>query len=64
MLRTNRLGTKSIYPFETSEMAMYPKVLVRVDAIRERFYLISVERKLKQPAVAAIAEMAREKLFS
>ena len=39
------------------------KVLGRVDAIRERFYLISVERKLKQPTVAAIAEMARGKLF-
>ncbi len=40
------------------------KVLGRVDSIRERFYLISVERKLKQPAVAAIAELARAKLFA
>lgn len=39
------------------------KVLARVGAIRERFYLISVERKLKQPIVAAIAELARGKLF-
>lgn len=40
------------------------KVLGRVDSIRERFYLISVERKLKQPVVAAIAELARTKLFA
>jgi len=39
------------------------KVLGRVDAIRERFYLISVERKLRQPIIAAIAELARTKLF-
>ena len=40
------------------------KVVGRVDSIRERFYLISVERKLKQPIVAAIAELARTKLFA
>lgn len=39
------------------------KVLGRVDAIRERFYLISVERKLRQPVIAALAELARTKLF-
>jgi LysR family transcriptional activator of nhaA len=36
----------------------------RVEAIRERFYAISVERKIKNPAVAAIAEVARKQLFS
>ena len=31
--------------------------------IRERFYAITVERKLKHPAVVAISEAARRKLF-
>jgi LysR family transcriptional activator of nhaA len=36
----------------------------RVESIRERFYAISVERKIKNPAVAAIAEVARKQLFT
>ena len=40
------------------------KVCGRVDSIREQFYLISAERKLKHPAVAAVAELARRKLFA
>lgn len=40
------------------------KVCGRVDSIREQFYLISAERKLKNPAVAAIAALARRKLFA
>jgi LysR family transcriptional regulator, transcriptional activator of nhaA len=35
----------------------------RVDGVRERFYAISVERRLKHPAVVAVAEAAREKVF-
>lgn len=35
----------------------------RVESLRERFYAISVERKLKHPAVVAISEAARQKLF-
>jgi LysR family transcriptional activator of nhaA len=35
-----------------------------VESIRERFYAISLERKLKHPAVVAITAAAREKLFS
>lgn len=35
----------------------------RADEVRERFYAISVERKLKHPAVVAIIEEARRKLF-
>lgn len=35
----------------------------RVEEIRERFYAISVERKLKHPAVIAISEAARHELF-
>ncbi|MCP4591359.1 MAG: transcriptional activator NhaR [bacterium] len=39
------------------------RVVGRVESVRERFYAISVERKVKHPAVAAIAHAAREKLF-
>jgi LysR family transcriptional activator of nhaA len=35
----------------------------RLDQVRERFFAISVERKLKHPAVVAISESARQKLF-
>ena len=35
-----------------------------IDAVKERFYAISVERKLKHPAVVAISEAARAKLFA
>jgi LysR family transcriptional activator of nhaA len=36
----------------------------RIDSILERFYAISVERRLKHPAVVAISEAARERLFA
>jgi LysR family transcriptional regulator, transcriptional activator of nhaA len=39
------------------------RVLGRIDAIRERFYAISVERRIKHPAVAAISEAARGQVF-
>lgn len=39
------------------------KVVGRTDAVRGRFYAISVERRLKHPAVVAICETARAKLF-
>lgn len=35
-----------------------------VNGVKERFYAISVERKLKNPAVVKISEFAREKLFA
>jgi LysR family transcriptional activator of nhaA len=35
----------------------------RTDDIRERFYAITVERRLRHPAVVAIAEAARERTF-
>jgi LysR family transcriptional activator of nhaA len=38
-------------------------VLGRTDAVTERYYAISVERKLKHPAVVRICETARAKLF-
>jgi LysR family transcriptional activator of nhaA len=40
------------------------RVVGRVEAVRERFYAISVERRIKHPAVAAISEQARTRLFT
>jgi LysR family transcriptional activator of nhaA len=37
--------------------------LGRTDAIVERFYAITIERRLKHPAVVAISEAARQTLF-
>ena len=39
------------------------RVLGRTHAIKERFYAISPERRVKNPAVAAICETARETVF-
>jgi LysR family transcriptional activator of nhaA len=36
----------------------------RIQEIRQRFYAISVERKIKHPAVAAICEIARKHIFA
>jgi LysR family transcriptional activator of nhaA len=36
----------------------------RTDAVRERFYAITVERRITHPAVAAITTSARERLFA
>ncbi len=38
-------------------------VVGRIEELAERFYAISVEKKLKHPAVVAITEAAREALF-
>lgn len=40
------------------------QVIGRVPSIRTRFYAISLERKLKHPAVVAISESARRELFA
>jgi len=40
------------------------KVIARSDEIQERFYAISAERRIKHPAVAAIAKAAKQHLFS
>jgi LysR family transcriptional activator of nhaA len=46
-------------------MRMHPVKLVgRTDAARARYYAISVERRLKHPAVVAICETARRELFA
>ncbi|HVP28217.1 MAG TPA: transcriptional activator NhaR [Myxococcota bacterium] len=39
------------------------RTIGRTDAIRERFYAISVERRVKHPAVLAITEAARSRVF-
>ncbi len=39
------------------------RVIARTDELQERFYAISAERRIKHPAVAAIAEAAKETLF-
>ncbi len=40
------------------------RVAGRIDAVRERYYAISVERRLKHPAVIAICAAARAKIFA
>jgi len=40
------------------------RVLGQLDGVREHFYAISVERKLKHPAVVALSEAAKQKLFA
>ena len=39
------------------------QVIARTDQLKERFYAISAERRIKHPAVAAITQAAREDLF-
>jgi LysR family transcriptional regulator, transcriptional activator of nhaA len=46
-------------------MAQYDvQLLGRAEDVRERFYAISVERRLKHPAVVAISDAARHELFA
>lgn len=40
------------------------KVIGRTNEVKERFYAISAERKIKHPAISAITESARVDLFS
>lgn len=40
------------------------RVVGRSEAVRERFYAISVQRRLTHPAVLAITQAARERLFA
>lgn len=39
------------------------KIVGRLERVRERFYAVSAERRLKHPAVIAITESARRELF-
>jgi LysR family transcriptional regulator, transcriptional activator of nhaA len=38
-------------------------VLGRAPDVKERFYAVSVERRLRHPAVVAISDAARQELF-
>lgn len=50
---------------ENEVMSQYSvQLLGRVAEVRERFYAISVERRLKHPAVVAISDAARHELFA
>jgi LysR family transcriptional activator of nhaA len=40
------------------------RVVGRSDSVRERFYAVSIERRLRHPAVVAISQGAREGLFA
>ncbi|WP_026374614.1 transcriptional activator NhaR [Aestuariibacter salexigens] len=40
------------------------EVVGRISELKQRFYAITAERKIKHPAVATICEVAREKIFS
>jgi LysR family transcriptional activator of nhaA len=40
------------------------EVVGRLDGITERYYAVTVERRLRHPAVVKISEMARQELFS
>ena len=40
------------------------EVVGRIPDIKERFYAISIERRLKHPAVVAISRAARNQLFT
>lgn len=40
------------------------KIIGRVEELQHHFYAISADRKLKHPAVIAISEIARRKIFS
>jgi LysR family transcriptional activator of nhaA len=49
---------------EAEVMAQYGvEVIGRSDEVRERFYALSAERRLKHPAVVAISDAARQDLF-
>jgi LysR family transcriptional regulator, transcriptional activator of nhaA len=39
-------------------------IVGRLDSVRERYFAISVERRLKHPAVVAISEAANEMLMA
>ena len=40
------------------------QVVGRTDELKQRFFAISVERRLRHPAVVAIAESARTEVFN
>lgn len=68
LLKTFGQSGAGVFPAPTAiedEVRRQRHVVVvgRTMEVRERFYAISVERKLKHPAVTAIVEAAREGIF-
>jgi LysR family transcriptional activator of nhaA len=50
---------------EREVMAQYDvQVIGRTDEVKERFYAISAERRLKHPAVLAVSDAAKHRLFA
>lgn len=50
---------------ENEVMSQYGvQLLGRIDEVKERFYAISAERRLKHPAVVAVSDAARQSLFA
>jgi LysR family transcriptional activator of nhaA len=50
---------------ETEVLRQYRvRVVGRAEAVRQQFYAISVERKIKHPAVVAICNSARQDIFA
>ena len=69
LLKTFGQAGAGIFPAASAierEVREHYKVSVvgRPESVVERFYAISVERKLKHPAVVAISEAARDELFA
>jgi LysR family transcriptional activator of nhaA len=62
-------GTGLTFPAPTAierEVCRYydVKVIGRTDVVKERYYAISAERRLKHPGVVAITNAARDQLFA
>ena len=47
-----------------SNIDIFVRVIGRAEEVRERFYAITLDRKLTHPAVVAISEAARKRLFT
>ena len=59
---------KGIFPAPTAiegeiEAQYNVRVVGRLPEVRERFYVISAERKIKNPIVSAVTSAARRKIF-
>ncbi|MFN7952055.1 MAG: transcriptional activator NhaR [bacterium] len=68
LLKTFGQSGLGVFPvstvIENEAMRQYGSRRIGVtEDVRERFYAISAERRLKHPAVLAICDLAREKLF-
>jgi LysR family transcriptional activator of nhaA len=69
LMKTFGLAGAGIFPaptvIERQVCEQYGVAVVgRIDAVREQFYAISIDRRLKHPAVVAVFEAARRELFS